>query len=69
VHLDGEHLCQTCLAKKKRLKEVNITRMPKILILFKWQQKSIRREKPKGKSKDDQAKHLQGWTKNPIKAN
>jgi hypothetical protein len=39
--------------KKKRLKEINIIGMPKILILFKRQQKSIRREKPKGKSKDD----------------
>lgn len=32
--------------------------MPKTLILFEWQQKQMEGEKPKGKSKDDQAKHL-----------
>ncbi len=43
--------------------------MPKIWILFERQQKSIGGKKPKCKSKDDQAKHLQGWTTNPINAN
>jgi hypothetical protein len=43
--------------------------MPKILILFEGQQKLIWGKKPKCKSKDDKAKHLQGWTTNPIKAN
>lgn len=43
--------------------------MPKTLILSKEQQKLMGGEKPKGKSKNDQAKHLQGWTTNPIEAN
>jgi len=29
----------------------------------------LEEKKPKCKSKDDQAKHLQGWTTNPINAN
>jgi hypothetical protein len=43
--------------------------MPKLLILFEGQQQSIGGKKQKCKSKDDQVKHLQGWTINPIKAN
>ncbi len=43
--------------------------MPKTLILSKGQQKSMGGKKPKGKLKNDQTKHLQGWTTNPIEAN
>jgi len=69
VHLHGEHLCPMCLAKQKKLKEINLIGMPKILIMFERQQKSMGGEKPKGKSKDNQATHLQGWTTNPIEVN
>jgi hypothetical protein len=58
-----------CLAKQKKVKEINLIGMPKILIMFERQQKSMGGEKPKGKSKDNQAKHLQGWTTNPIEVN
>ncbi len=43
--------------------------MPKILIMFEGQQKSIGGEKPKGILKDNQTKHLQNWTTKPIEAN
>jgi hypothetical protein len=55
--------------KKERLKEINLNGMPKTLILSKGQQKSMGGKKPKGKLKNDQTKHLQGWTTNPIEAN
>jgi len=49
---------QRALQKKKKLKEINLIGMPKILILFEGQPKSMGGEKPKGKSKDNQAKTL-----------
>jgi hypothetical protein len=55
--------------KKKKFEKNNNNWVRKILILFQRQQKSMGEEKPKGKSKDNQAKHLQGWTTNPIEVN
>jgi hypothetical protein len=55
--------------KKKKIEKNSNNWVHKILILFQRQQKSMGGEKPKGKSKDNQAKHLQGWTTNPIEVN
>ncbi len=68
-HLNPTKQTSKVSCKKEVIKQANANGIPKTLISFEKQQKSVKGNKPKDKQEGDQVENLQTYTISPIVAN